>query len=158
VNRVVWDLRHPRLPDPVGEEPDEQGERPKGPLGAWVRPGTYSLRLTVRGQRLETPVAVAEDPRIAVPEAERRLWTETLLELGKLYRDVNAAVESSPGAGGDAARGKLLRELRRRAGILYGEILAWTGEPTEDQKEQVRFLGEAKRRLDLGEPRGGSFR
>jgi photosystem II stability/assembly factor-like uncharacterized protein len=153
VNRVVWDLRHPRLPDPVGEEPDEEGERPRGPMGPWVVPGTYSLRLTVRGERLETPVAVREDPRLSVPEAERRLWTETLLELGEMYREVNAGIERSLAREGersdrDRATEKLLRELRRRVRILYGEILAWTGEPTDDQKEQVRFLADAKRRLE----------
>ena len=34
-----------------------------------------------------------------------------------------------------------------RSGYLI-KILAWTGEPTEDQREQMRFLGEAKRRLE----------
>jgi photosystem II stability/assembly factor-like uncharacterized protein len=153
VSRVVWDLRHPPLPDPVGEEPVEGGEKPKGPMGPWVAPGTYTVRLTVRGQRREKPVGVSEDPRISVPETERRLWTESLLELGEMYREVNGWIEKllarkGEGTDGDRAREKLLRELRRRVRILYSEILAFTGEPTEDQKEQMRFLGEAKRKLE----------
>jgi photosystem II stability/assembly factor-like uncharacterized protein len=160
LNRVVWDLRHPRLPDPVGEEPDEQGEKPKGPMGPWVAPGTYTLRLTVRDQRLETPVAVAEDPRIEVEGAGRRLWTESLLELGAIYREVNGWIEKALAREGERsedqkAEEKLFRELRRRVRILYGEILAWTGEPTDDQKEQMRFLGEAKKRLEGAAEAGG---
>ena len=42
---------------------------------------------------------------------------------------------------------KLVRELRRRIGILYGQLSDWTGTPTVDQKTQVQFLAEAMETL-----------
>jgi photosystem II stability/assembly factor-like uncharacterized protein len=144
VNRVVWDLRHPKLPDPVGEEPNDFGEKPKGPNGPWVVPGTFTVRLTVSGRSVERTVAVAEDPRIEVAADARRLWTETLLELSSMYAETNARVEEN----GESERQKQLRELRRRIRNLYGDIAAYTGEPTEDQKTQMQFLRDAMTRLE----------
>jgi photosystem II stability/assembly factor-like uncharacterized protein len=143
VNRVVWDLRHPKLEDPAGEEPNDFGEKPKGPNGPWVVPGTYTLRLTVRGHSVDRSVDVAEDPRIESSGDERRRWTETLLELGSMYTDTNARVEEN----GEGDKQKQLRELRRRIRNLYGDIQAYTGEPTSDQKTQIQFLRDAMGRI-----------
>jgi hypothetical protein len=152
VNRVVWDLRHEKLPDPAGEEPDESGEKPKGPNGPWVVPGTYRARLSLAGRSFTRDFEVREDPRIEVESAVRREWTATLLELAGAYRESNSWVETALAAEGEPdearkTRNRELRELRRRIANLYGEILAWTGEPTADQKQQIRFLEEAKNRL-----------
>jgi photosystem II stability/assembly factor-like uncharacterized protein len=144
INRVVWDLRHAKLPDPVGEEPNDEGETPKGPNGPLVIPGSYTVRLTVKGRGHDRMVEVAEDPRIEVAAGPRRAWTDALLELGRMYRETNARVEKSLAAGAEVEpMTKDLKELRRRLRILYGEIGAWTGEPTEDQKAQMRFLADA---------------
>jgi Sortilin, neurotensin receptor 3, len=152
IHRVVWDLRYPKLPDPVGEEPNDFGEKPKGPKGPWVVPGSYELRLTVRGTSYRQTVAVRDDRRIEVAPDARRAWTATLLDLAAMYRESNETIASllEPGtdAGAEAARSlKLFRELRRRIVNLYEEVSDWTGEPTEDQRAQVRYLVEARRKL-----------
>ncbi|MGH9322242.1 MAG: WD40/YVTN/BNR-like repeat-containing protein [Vicinamibacteria bacterium] len=144
INRVIWDLRHEKLPDPVGEEPDDFGEMPKGPNGPWVVPGTYRIRLTVHGRSDEREFEVREDPRLEVEAEARRRWTETLLELSRMYRETNSWVETALAAEQNARE---LKELRRRIANFYGEIQAWTGEPTSDQKEQMKFLAEAKATL-----------
>lgn len=153
VHRVVWDLRYPKLPDPVGEEPNDFGEKPKGPKGPWVVPGRYTVRLTVGGQSWDQPVAVRDDPRIeAAPEA-RRSWTATLLDLAAMYRESNSATAALLERKEGAERSvKLMRELRRRIVNLYEEVSDWTGEPTEDQKAQARYLTETRRKLEP-EPR-----
>ncbi len=151
VNRVVWDLRYPKLPDPVGEEPNDFGNEPKGPNGPWVVPGTYDVRLTLRGRSYDQKLEVREDPRIEVGPAARRSWTETLLDLGGMYREANSTVRFLVGRKDEAESSlKLFRELRRRIANLYDEIGAWTGEPTEDQKAQIRYLVETRRKLEPG--------
>jgi photosystem II stability/assembly factor-like uncharacterized protein len=109
VNRVVWDLRHERLPARPGRQNGEQGGR--GPEGPWVVPNTYTVRLTVDGRAQERPVEVREDARLQVGREERQVWTENLLQIAQLYREVHKellalqpAVASVRGAT-DAERG-----------------------------------------------------
>jgi photosystem II stability/assembly factor-like uncharacterized protein len=151
IHRVVWDLRYPKLPDPVGEEPNDFGEKPKGPKGPWVVPGRYELRLTVRGQSYSQTVEVRDDHRIEVAPEARRSWTATLLDLAATYRGASATVASlleRKEAAPDSL--KRFRELRRRIVILYEEISDWTGEPTEDQGAQARYLADTRRTLESG--------
>jgi hypothetical protein len=69
-HRFIWDLRRPP------PAPDGQGRRggglpisaiwrdtPFSPLGDWVEPGKYTVRLTVDGTALEQPLEVRADPR-----------------------------------------------------------------------------------------------
>ncbi|HSF16161.1 MAG TPA: hypothetical protein VLK65_11470 [Vicinamibacteria bacterium] len=150
INRIVWNLRHDKLPDPLGEEPDDFGEMPKGPEGPWVVPGEYSVRLTAADRTYERRFRVDEDPRIAVARAERHSWTRTLLGLGDDYRTVNGwmkQLESQEAEDVDKTR-KLVRELRRRIQNLYQQIIGWTGAPTEDQRAQIQFLRDAMTQLE----------
>ena len=150
VNRVIWNLRYDRLPDPAGAEPNQFGDEPRGPLGPWVVPGEYTLRLTVSGVSREQTLRVDEDPRIQVGEAERRTWTRRLLELASLYRETNGWIEQMVADASDdedaepSDNHKLASELRRRVQILYGQIMGYTGSLTADQKAQMRFLTEAR--------------
>ncbi len=85
INRAVWDLRHERLPARPGAR---AGAR--GPLGPLVVPGRYTVRFRAGGVTQEQPVEVREDPRVTVSAAERREWTQNLLEIAELYRGVHA--------------------------------------------------------------------
>ena len=156
VHRVVWDLRHEKLPDPAGEEPDQFGEPRKGASGPRVVPGEYVVQLALSGTSYEQTVRVDEDARIQVTPAARRTWTRTLLELASMYRETNGWVETFfAGRSEDDEPGddeKLVRELRRRIGILYGQLSGWTGSPTADQKTQVQFLADAMETLSPGPP------
>jgi photosystem II stability/assembly factor-like uncharacterized protein len=162
VNRVIWDLRYPRLPDPAGAEPDRRGNPARGPLGGFVMPGTYTIRLQVGDQRHEQTVEVLEDPRMEVEEAARQTWTDTLLELAKMYTSANELVrsvvavedrleqiESSPEAAAVEAMElrRLTFELRRRIGGLHRSISGWTGVPTAGQKAQKAYLTDAMSRI-----------
>jgi photosystem II stability/assembly factor-like uncharacterized protein len=153
INRVVWNLRHPRLPDPLGLEPSPESERtPRGPEGAFVVPGSYRARLTVRGKSYDQVVEVSEDPRIQVGRAERETWTRTLLELAELYREGNSMVEKvlnlekTLGESDRARKNeagaikKLVLEHRRRTQELYNDMRQWTGAPTADQAGRLDYL------------------
>jgi hypothetical protein len=77
VNRVIWDLRHERLPARPGSR--------NGPEGPLVVPGRYTVRLTVDGRTSEQPVEVREDPRMPVSAAIRTEWTRTLLDIADTW-------------------------------------------------------------------------
>jgi hypothetical protein len=83
INRAVWNLRHT---DPGQRD----GEAPRGPL---VVPGPYTVRLEVGETVSEQSLQVLEDPRIQVDPDVRRRWTEDLLALGSLVREVAAGAE-----------------------------------------------------------------
>ena len=93
INRVVWNLRHEHLPARPSEDDDEDEDDARGPAGPRVVPGTYTVRLQADGRTFEQPVEVREDPRLEIPADERRAWTETLLEIGDLYRAAVAEAE-----------------------------------------------------------------
>ncbi|HWP70451.1 MAG TPA: hypothetical protein VNM36_05110 [Gemmatimonadaceae bacterium] len=89
LHRFAWDLRRPR-PDvtgfsfPISAIP---GRTVPEPLGPFVPPGTYTVRLTVDGDTLQQPVRVRMDPRVKTPAA--MLSARDSLQL-ELYRAVNA--------------------------------------------------------------------
>ena len=59
INRFAWDFRY----DPPVQIPGAfyTGNAPRGPL---VNPGTYQVKLTVKGKTLAAPLEVVIDPRI----------------------------------------------------------------------------------------------
>lgn len=88
LNRFAWDLRH--------AEPEQipgafyQGLAPVGPL---VRPGTYTLKLTVDGKTESAPFEVVNDPRSKASAADLQaaldLDLKTRALMDTLHRTVN---------------------------------------------------------------------
>jgi len=66
LQRAVWDLRYEGATKIKAAKIDS-GDPGEGPM---VLPGTYSVRLTVDGQSLTTPVEVRPDPRASVSRAD----------------------------------------------------------------------------------------
>jgi hypothetical protein len=73
-HRFIWDLHY---------SPPEGGRRtfpiaavyrntPSAPLGPWVHPGQYRVKLTVGGKSYEQPLTVKMDPRVKTPETGLR--------------------------------------------------------------------------------------
>jgi len=74
MRRFVWDL-HYAPPDSLSHEFPISAiahDTPKYPLGAWVLPGNYTVRLTVDGRVFTQPLTVKMDPRIKTPLADLR--------------------------------------------------------------------------------------
>src|SRR5204863_5077948 len=65
LNRFVWNLHHPdtkQVKDVINDEGSTSGP--------FVAPGTYSVRLTARGQTFSEPFIVRGDPRLTTTQAD----------------------------------------------------------------------------------------
>ncbi|MEM9385293.1 MAG: glycoside hydrolase [Pseudomonadota bacterium] len=131
--RFVWDLRFSEPPG-VTRRFDIAAvyqQTPVGPVGPWVAPGTYTVRLTVDGQVREQPLTVTLDPRVRVNEDEVAAQTESSLRAFHAYhraQDLRRRIDAGlPDA--SAARGHALRLLRgegqaKVTDITYGSVYA----------------------------------
>ncbi len=90
MNRFVWDLR---VEDPTQIPGAFYGD--EGPRGPTVIPGSYAVRLTVRGATQSAPLEVIPDPRLkglasaADLAAHWDLVTRTTADIEALHRGVN---------------------------------------------------------------------
>jgi hypothetical protein len=66
MHRFVWNLHYPRPEALETEFPISAivHDTPEYPLGAWVLPGNYTVKLTVDGKSYTQPLVVRMDPRI----------------------------------------------------------------------------------------------
>jgi photosystem II stability/assembly factor-like uncharacterized protein len=106
MHRFVWPLRFRAF---AGEHAYADG--------VWVPPGTYSVVLTAATQKLEQPLVVAPDPRVALPqsayEAQFRLAREVevaQVAVAKALADAGAAIAKMP-AGPQRERAMQLAEV-----------------------------------------------
>ena len=90
LNRVNWDLRHESPLPPTG-----QGGFGGPPAGPRALPGTYSVRITAGDSQSTTTVTVFDDPRINVPQADRRAQRDALLGLGGLMARLDGAHQTA---------------------------------------------------------------
>jgi photosystem II stability/assembly factor-like uncharacterized protein len=90
LQRVVWDLRSEK-PTIIPKAKNDAGTPREGPI---VLPGTYTLKLHVDGQVLESKVAVRLDPRVKISEEalkERHALAMRMYDdIGKLSNTVIA--------------------------------------------------------------------
>ncbi len=69
MHRWIWDLRL-RPPDVLEHEYPISGtyrDTPAGPLGPWMLPGEYVVKLTAGGKTYSQPLTVKMDPRVKTP-------------------------------------------------------------------------------------------
>lgn len=116
LHRFVWDLRYerPKAPGfsfPISAIP---GRTVPEPLGPFVTPGTYTVRLLVDGKTYTQPLRVRLDPRVKAPLTEVRARDALAL---RLYRGVNELADRL------AASPALAATERTRLARLQGEIL-----------------------------------
>jgi photosystem II stability/assembly factor-like uncharacterized protein len=138
-HRFVWDLRYPPPPGvrrELGIAAVFQ-RTPTGPLGPFVPPGAYTIRLTVDGAVVDRRIEVGLDPRVELSEEDVRLQTETSLACYRGYleaqeiRDAIDALGSEPGEVSMKIRGEGEPE---EPDTLYGSI-------TETPPERETVVG-----------------
>ena len=93
IHRFVWDLRYPRpralnFSFPISAIP---GQTVPEPLGPFVVPGRYTIRLSVDGTVLTRTIDVRIDPRVKTPAVEVRAQGALAVQL---WDGVNRAAEA----------------------------------------------------------------
>lgn len=92
INRIVWDLGHAAATKMKG---GGGGGFFTGGINPYVTPGTYTARLKVNGQVLETQVEVRADPRIELSIADHESKTKTLLALRELLSQTHTMINNT---------------------------------------------------------------
>ena len=97
-HRFVWDLRHERPAVPSFSYPIAAiaGLTPRVPLGSWVLPGQYTVRLTVDGKALTQPLTVRMDLRAKATAAELSQQYETSRAIDAALRQVATRLTQTP--------------------------------------------------------------
>lgn len=90
--RFVWNLRYA---DPPGANRSYAiaavlRNTPVGPVGPFVAPGTYTIRLTVDGITDEKRITVRLDPRSQLSDIDLKLQTELSMGVYKAYSELHS--------------------------------------------------------------------
>jgi hypothetical protein len=176
MHRWVWDLHYPRpkvfsFSYPIAAVP---GNTELQPLGPWVVPGRYTLRLTASGRTLTQPITVRMDPRVKTTAAgiaemhrlsmrvadglaqgydaitEARAALARLRELPQRLTTLEQKVNDVLGAGGGFGAPVGAMSLTRAHGALvtlYDVLQDADVTPTTQTRQQVDEYTAAMRRL-----------
>ncbi len=80
-HRFIWDLHYPPPPGPRRYPMTAvYQDTPSTPVGPWVMPGEYTVRLTVAGKSQDQPLVVKMDPRVKLPPAALRQHFELSMQ------------------------------------------------------------------------------
>ena len=95
-HRFVWDLHYasPRGSSRQHSIAAVYQNTPTGPMGPYVAPGTYTVRLTVDGKAMEQLLEVVLDPRSKISEADLKLQTDYSMMCYKAYHELQDLRES----------------------------------------------------------------
>ncbi len=132
MHRFVWDLRY-APPDSLAHEFPISAiihDTPKYPLGAWVLPGNYTVKLTVDGKSYSQPLVVKMDPRITTSLADLRKQFEmesgAVAGMNESYemlaqvKAVRAQLKERAAKAGKGALADAVSALDKQAGELEG--------------------------------------
>jgi photosystem II stability/assembly factor-like uncharacterized protein len=109
-HRWVWDLRYPPPDVPFHDYPISAipHDTPRVPLGPFVAPGRYTVRLTVAGKAYVQPLVVRLDPRISTSPAGVALKQQLSMQV---YNGIQAS----------AAALKRIQEMRVELAALKSQ-------------------------------------
>jgi photosystem II stability/assembly factor-like uncharacterized protein len=122
-HRFVWDLHYPPPPGTTRTYPISAivHDTPSEPMGPWVLPGNYTVRLTVNGEAFSQPLIVKMDPRVTTsPEGLDQQFTLSM----QCYQGMRDAHQAS-----ESAR-KLRDEIKK-----LRELLAKTENPSKPSSD-----------------------
>ncbi len=162
-HRFVWDLHYP---PPEGERRSYPiaaiyRDTPSHPLGPWVPPGRYVVRLTAGGKSYEQPLTVKMDPRVKTPaeglarqfELSRQCYEgmrQVREALGGVQK-LRAQVRELRAKAKERELADALAELDKRVGELEGTGRRRGERPAGDAREPTlaRLGGELRHLLDV---------
>jgi len=120
-HRFVWNMRYPH---PKGS-PRQLSiaavykNTPMGPMGPFVPPGTYTVRLTVDGNVLEHPLTIRPDPRVTLNERDLQQQTDYSLACYRAYHELQQMREAMDKRLEDT-KAKWKKGMKEQAGSLRG--------------------------------------
>lgn len=134
-HRVIWNLRYR---DPLGAQRGFSiaavpQNTPSGPVGPYVHPGIYTVRMTVDGVISSQPIEVRLDPRVIIKPEDLQMQTALSLECYQNYHALQQIREAIDSELDDKLKNwasgekQALRSLRgsgapRDGDVLYGSI------------------------------------
>lgn len=139
LHRFVWDLHHERPAVASFSYPISAIYRntAREPLGSWVLPGTYTVRVTANGKTQTQPLTVKMDPRVTATAADlQRQYT--------MSRGIDAALRrvADALAAGRGERETLTR-LRGQLAQLFELVEQADGVPTAQAEAAWKSLAAA---------------
>lgn len=148
LHRFVWDLRHERPAVPAFTYPIAAiaGQTPRTPLGSWVLPGTYSVRLMVDGRAQSVPLGVRMDPRVKTSQTGLRRQYELSRALDAAIGRASAALAAARATGAPPPSPELQRLLGTLT-QLFGLVEGADVEPTTQAAAAARDAIAALERL-----------
>ena len=174
MHRFVWDLHYPRPSVLRFSYPIAAIYRntPVMPVGPWVLPGRYTVKLTVDGNTFTQPLTVKMDPRVNTPAAELARQFRLSMKLYELLQKDFAALtevqafradSSNSALDGDTARLETtLTRLNGQLGSLLRTVENADVAPTSQVVEAIgtleRALGEVLAKWSELKSRGGQER
>jgi hypothetical protein len=152
-HRIVWDLRY-RAPEGTAKGLSIAAVYKNtqiGPLGPFVHPGKYTVRLTVDGKTTERPLQVRLDPRTSISDDDLKLQTDLSLKCYNQYNvlqsvrnemDAKLNNPKTKWKKGQQDKFKMLRGNGEPDGgdILYGSISETSVERETIVSLQDKFL------------------
>lgn len=138
MHRWIWDLHYPAPLSstrgyPISAVPHATPRVPQGPLAL---PGSYRVRLTVGGKRLEAPLTVNEDPRVKVADGALEDQLHLAMKLADLLSDASRALLAAR-----SEREQIAALTRAAAGATHATDT--TAQALKDYDKRISALLEA---------------
>ncbi len=131
MQRFVWDLHYP-VPEGVRRSYGMAAifhDTPLSPLGPWVQPGEYTVRLTLSGKSSMQPLMVKMDPRVTIPPEVLKQQFELSMSCYRGLQQVYVARQ----------------EINRVRSQIQS---VWKGGPAGDVKELLNKIGRKASAID----------
>jgi hypothetical protein len=148
-HRWLWDIRYAppastRHEYPIAAIPfDTQ----RTPLGPWVLPGNYSVKLIVESKTFTAPITVVMDPRVKTPLAALRQLHDAQRQLASMLTRTTRAVRQATSLRDyiDKAKNELaprgeLGGLNSSLYSLYNDTASADVAPTTAQSDALKTL------------------
>jgi photosystem II stability/assembly factor-like uncharacterized protein len=132
MQRFVWDLHYP---PPEGQRPEYPiaaiyADTARHPLGPWVLPGSYAVKLTVNGRSYTEPLTVRIDPRVKTPAEglaqQHAIAMKCYSGIGQVrdalnqLRKLRSQLKDLTARAGQGAVGDAIAALDKKAAALEG--------------------------------------
>jgi hypothetical protein len=150
MQRFIWDLHYAPPPGVRRSYPMTSilNDTPLSPVGPWVLPGVYTVRLTVNGSAHTQTMTVKMDPRVPAPSEVLQEQSELsmtcyngLLQVDGLrgkITDVRSSIQSILKEGGDKEWKDLLNRAGRKVSALDGSVWTEDVDPLYDAEYATR--------------------